>query len=344
MSTLKYVIKRVLLMLLTAFIILSMCFVLIKLLPFTIEAKNADEYKYWEEYWTARGYIIGKQPSMNLIMDQYVEYIKDIVTRWDWGVCYRVDTANTPVTQTLFSRIAPTVILNVYSLLFSVPVGILLGIYAALKKNKWQDDVISTGVMIFVSVPSYVYAFLLQLIFYAKLKWLNTPTVLSFREVTEKLGVEAGSMSELSMWFSWPMFVSMILPILSLSFGVIAGLARYTRAELTEVLTSDFMLLARAKGLTKRQATWRHAMPNAMVPILPMIIGEFASVLSGSFIIESIFRVPGVGALYINSINQYDYNLFLFLSMFYTVIGLGAGIIIDLSYGFIDPRIRMGEK
>ena len=104
------------------------------------------------------------------------------------------------------------------------------------------------------------------------------------------------------------------------------------------------MLLARAKGLTKRQATWRHAMPNAMVPILPMIIGEFASILSGSFIIESIFRVPGVGALYISSINQYDYNLFLFLSMFYTVIGLTAGIVIDLSYGFIDPRIRMGEK
>jgi len=110
------------------------------------------------------------------------------------------------------------------------------------------------------------------------------------------------------------------------------------------VLTSDFMLLARAKGLTKRQATVRHAMRNAMVPILPMIIGEFASVLSGSLIIEQIFGVPGVGALYLSSINLLDYDVFLFVGMFYTLIGLSASILIDLSYGFIDPRIRMGAK
>ena len=145
-------------------------------------------------------------------------------------------------------------------------------------------------------------------------------------------------------WFSWDMFVSVLAPVLSLSFGTIAGFARYTRAELTEVLTSDFMLLARTKGLTRGQATIRHALRNAMVPIFPMIIGEFVGIIGGSLIIEQIFGVPGVGRLYLNSITTLDYDYFMFLSMFYTAIGLVAGILVDLSYGFIDPRIRMGAK
>ena len=136
----------------------------------------------------------------------------------------------------------------------------------------------------------------------------------------------------------------MIPAILALSFGTIAGLTRYTRAELSEVLTSDYMLLARTKGLSRRQATIRHAMRNAMVPIFPMILGEFISIMSGSLIIENIFNIAGIGGLYIDSINLLDYNFFMALSAFYTAIGLVAGIIIDLSYGFIDPRIRMGAK
>ena len=138
------------------------------------------------------------------------------------------------------------------------------------------------------------------------------------------------------------MFVSMILPILSMSFGSIAGYARYTRAELTEVLTSDFMLLARTKGLSRAQATVRHAFRNSLVPIFPMLLGEILGLLSGSMIIEKIFAVPGVGALYLTSILMRDYDLFQFLSMFYISIGLVGGLIVDISYGIVDPRIRMG--
>lgn len=136
----------------------------------------------------------------------------------------------------------------------------------------------------------------------------------------------------------------MLPAVLSLCLGSIAGYARYTRAELTEVLTSEFMLLARTKGLTRGQATFRHALRNAMVPIFPMILGEFVSVLSGSLIIESMFSIPGVGRLYLDSILYQDYDFFMLLSGFYTLVGLAAGIIVDISYGFIDPRIRMGAK
>lgn len=140
------------------------------------------------------------------------------------------------------------------------------------------------------------------------------------------------------------MFKSMIPAIVSLSFGEIAGLCRFTRAELTETLTSDYMLLARTKGLTKGQATVRHALKNAMVPILPMIISSFIGILGGSMIIEQIFAIPGVGELYIKSIQQLDYDVFMLDSIFYTFVGLLAGIVVDISYGFIDPRIRMGER
>ena len=129
-----------------------------------------------------------------------------------------------------------------------------------------------------------------------------------------------------------------------MSFGSIASYSRGVRAELSEVLTSDFMLLARTKGLTRAQATLRHAMRNSMVPIFPMILGEFVLVLSGSLIIEKIFGIPGVGALYVSSITARDYNVFMLETAFYTLIGLTANIVVDISYGIIDPRIRMGER
>ena len=104
------------------------------------------------------------------------------------------------------------------------------------------------------------------------------------------------------------------------------------------------MLLARTKGLTRAQATSRHALKNAMVPILPSILSELINLLGGSIIIEQIFAIPGVGQLYIKSINLLDYDVFMIDCIFYTFVGLLAGIVTDLSYGFIDPRIRMGEK
>lgn len=263
------------------------------------------------------------------LLIQYGIYLKNIVTSWDFGTSWNV-SFRTPAWEVLTSRLLPTVLVNLYSLLFSIPLGIGFGIYAAIRKNKWQDHVISTMVMVFVSVPSYVYAFLVQYFLY--LKWNLFPlTVYSLADA-------GGS------WFTGKMFYSMIPAILALSFAEIARLCRFTRAELTETLTSDYMLLARTKGLTRTQATTRHALKNAMVPILPMIISSFIGILGGSMIIEEIFSIPGVGQLYIKSINLLDYDVFMMDTVFYTFVGLLAGIVVDISYGFIDPRIRMGEK
>lgn len=321
----KYVIKRLLLAALTLFVILSLCFILIKLLPLPPVNGTAETVAIIEARREAMGYY---KP----IIEQFFLFWGRIFTSFDWGIgetMYQTQDVMSIIGQ----RLPATIGVNVYSLVFSVPIGLLLGIFAAVKKNKWQDHIISVGVMIFISVPSFIVGFLVQYIFCYKLQWFD----LSVNRIDYSLNIW-------SQIFSPSMFVSMIPAIMSLSFGSIAGFTRYTRAELSEVLTNDYMLLARTKGLTRRQATVRHALRNAMVVIFPMILGNFITVLSGSLIIEGLFSIPGIGSLYITSITSLDYNFFMTISAFYTAVGLVAGIIIDLSYGFIDPRIRMGVK
>jgi oligopeptide transport system permease protein len=317
----KYVVKRVLLLFFTLFVIMTICFMLIRVLPRELPLEK-NLQAVIQQRWEALGY---NKP----LLVQYAIYLKNIVTAWDFGTSWYIDF-RTPAWDVLTGRLLPTVLVNLYSLVFSIPLGLGLGIYAAVKKNKWQDSVISTMIMVFVSVPSYVYAFLVQYFLY--FKWGLLPlAVLSLADA-------GGS------WFTWKMFRSMIPAVLALSFSEIAGLCRFTRAELTETLTSDYMLLARAKGLTRAQATTRHAFKTAMVPILPMLISSFIGILGGSMIIEQIFSIPGVGQLYIKSINLFDYDVFMMDCIFYTFVSLLAGIVVDISYGFIDPRIRMGEK
>lgn len=322
MYMLKYICKRIGLMIMTFLIIFITCFVLIKLLPvdFSIASPGQDPDKA-KAIWEARGY---DRP----ILEQLFNYFKRVITDWDFGIALNMKNVeyNSPVWDEFVKKLPPTILINIYSSLLAVPVGIALGIYAALRKNKWQDHFISTIVMVFISVPGFVVALFFLYLICFKLDLLP-------------MRMDAGY-----DYFSWSMFKSMLPAVLCMSFGSIAGYARFTRAELTEVLTSEFMLLARTKGLTKRQATTRHALRNAMVPIFPSIVGEFISVLSGSLILEKIFAIPGVGGLYLAAINAPDYDFFMLLSGFYLLIGLAAGLVIDLSYGVIDPRIRMGAK
>ena len=316
----KYIAKRLLLLVFTFFIIITICFVLVKLLPNTPEPQPGKDY----EIIMRRREMLGYDKP---IMEQYMLFWK-YAFKGNFGVS-EVLYLGQDVWDVFANKIPYTVALNLWATLISIPIGIGLGIFAALKKNKWQDHVISTGVMIFVSVPSFIYAFLVQYILYYRLGWT---------------GAVADALD--GAW-SWTFFKSIIPAILSMCFGTVAGFTRYTRAELTEVLTNEFMLLARTKGLTRAQATVRHALRNAMVPIFPMILGEFVSLMGGSLIIENIFTIPGTGALYINAIQATptpDYNFFMLLSAFYILIGLVFGIVVDISYSIIDPRIRMGAK
>ena len=320
----RYIAKRIFFLLVTFLIIISICFVLIRLLPDEPPEQFGKDMQLVLQSRYRQG-LVDKDGNPIPLLVQYGKFLKNTLLGLNWGISEKLYLGQ-DCFAIFLDKLPNTVLVNAYASLFAIPLGLALGIYAALKKNRWQDHAISTGVMVLVSVPSYVYAFLIQYF-------------LCFRLKLFPLVMEAGS-----DYWSLSMLRSMVPPVLSLSLSSIAGYARFTRAELTEVLTGEYLLLARAKGLTRRQTTLCHALRNAMVPIFPSIISEVIAVLSGSLIIESIFVVPGVGSLYVNAITALDYNFFLLLSAFYTIIGLTAGILVDLSYGFIDPRIRIGSK
>ena len=331
----KYVTKRLGLMLFTFIIIFTMCFVLIKLLPIPTSALPGQDPEIVMKTLEGRGWITNIREGENGVWEydrvpiliQYGTYLKRIITQGDFGLVTTYgEYLHMDIWEVFVDHLPPTILINIYSSLIGVPIGLGLGILAALKKNKWQDQLINIFIILLISVPSIVLALMIQYVFCFKLGWFPL------------------TMSTSNEYFTWEVFRSMLPAVFALCLGSIAGYARYTRAELSEVLTGEFMLLARTKGLTKRQAIYRHAMRNSMVVIFPSILSEFISVLSGSLIIEKMFGINGVGGLYLNSITFQDYDFFMLLSGFYTLVHLTAGIVIDISYGFIDPRIRMGAK
>ena len=331
----KYVTKRLGLMLLTFTIIITMCFVMIKLLPIHVTVGPQGDAYLAHKILEGRGWITNIKEGANgiytydrvPILVQLGNYIKRIITDGDFGIAYRhVEYYNKPVWDIFVSKLPPTMLINIYSTFLGVPIGLGLGIFAALKKNKWQDQVINVFIILLISIPSIILAIAIQYFICFKLGWFPL------------------TMANENDYFTWPVFKSMLPAVFALSLGSIAGYARYARAELSEVLTGEFMLLARTKGLTRGQAIKRHAMRNSMVVIFPSILSEFIGVFFGSLIIEKMFKINGVGGLYLEAITFIDYDLFMLLSAFQTLIGLAAAIVIDISYGFIDPRIRMGAK
>jgi ABC-type dipeptide/oligopeptide/nickel transport system permease component len=277
-----------------------------------------DDANYWIQYF--------KEGRDKPIVVQFYIWIKNIIQTGSFGYS---QTQRMDVSTILFSKIPTTIMFQLIPYLITVPLGIFLGITAALHKNKLTDNVISIGIIFFISVPTFVIAVLAQLVFGWQLQWVDTPPFVA-------------TASEFAADF-WAGVASYVLPSLVMIFGGIAGWARSIRAELTEQLTQDYMLLARSKGLSQRQATFRHALKNALVPFAPSIFLGFLGLLSGSIILEVIFRVDGAGRIYLYAFNNRDYPLLLLDMVFYEFIGLLSSILADLSYTILDPRMRVGS-
>ena len=340
----KYVLKRIGLAFLTSFIIITITFLLMKLLPYSRPVGTIEQQRSFYQHEIFLGFVQvfdEEQPQLGELLfnykgeafyyqtpifTQYFRWIGNIVTRWDWGKS-AVISPNVDAINIIASKLPVSMSINIIATLISVPLGIVLGIIAALKKNTKTDAFISTAVMVLISIPSFVLITFLMLFFCYQAGWLPT----QWPSVTAPAGQRA---------------LGYVIPLVSLSIGSVAGYTRFTRAELCEVMSSDYLLLARTKGLTKRQAIIRHALRNAMVPIVPAILAEFLSIMGGSMILERLYGIPGIGTLFVTAMDQSnpDYNV-LFVDMaVFTTFGLLAQVLLDISYGFIDPRIRMGAK
>ena len=258
------------------------------------------------------------------IIKQYGYYLENIFFHWDWGNSAKI-RPNVPVFEILKDRIPITLEINLISLFGAIPIGMIAGILAAIKKNTIVVIyIISFMVVVFISIPSFIFATCLQYFFGFKTG--------SFPIIYDVSATGAAR------------YASMVLPILALAFDPIARVARYLRAELAETMNSEFMLLAKTKGLTYAQSTIRHGLRNSMVPLANIIIPMFANVLGGSLVVETIFSIPGMGGIMVDSINSSDHMLTVAILVFYSLISLITILIVDLSYGIIDPRVRMGGK
>jgi len=309
----KYLLKRLLAMAITLFLIVSILFFVIRLIPGAVAGEGAlPEIRIALE----KRYYLDRP-----LWDQYAIFLGNFL-RFDFGESIAL-YPRSQVLDVISGKIPLTLQLNLFSLALTLPVGMLLGVIAGLKKNTLTDNVISLLVVFFISVPSFVFASLLQYYFSFKLQLF--PILLN---------LEAD--------WSITKFHSMILPILALSFGGIATITRYLRSELFEALNSEYMLLSRAKGLSQLQSTLRHAIRNSFIPLCNVVVPMFTNLLGGSMVVENIFGIPGMGSLIAQSIGASDYYLTIATLFFYSLIGLATILLMDLSYGLVDPRVRMG--
>ena len=257
---------------------------------------------------------------------QYFQWLENVITRFDWGDSTRIQT-NIPATTILNRSFKYTIGINLIVLILQVPFGLLLGATAAIKKDKWFDNVASIIIMVFISLPSFVVIMLLMKWFGSDLGWLPYQWASSSAPFKQQL-------------------LSYVIPVTSLSLGGIAGLTRVVRAELSEGLSQDFVLLARTKGLSKKQSIYRHALRLSLTPILPGLMFSFVGLLGGAGITETVYGIPGAGWVFIQATikGTPDYNVIMYDTAFFGFIGLFTSILIDISYGLVDPRIKMGAK
>jgi ABC-type dipeptide/oligopeptide/nickel transport system permease component len=246
------------------------------------------------------------------VWKQYVKYISDVVLRFDFGPTYR--SRGRSVNDIFADHLPVSAQLGLVALLLALCIGVSLGIVSALKQNTiW--DYMAMGLAIFgISVPSIVLGPLLILVFAIALKWLPV----------------AG----------WGTPAQMVLPALALGLNQSAVIARLTRASMLQVVREDYIRTARAKGLIERTIMVRHALKNAFIPVATILGPMFAFLVTGTFIVEQIFAIPGMGRYFVTSITNRDYPVVMGTILLYAMILVLANLAVDISYAFLDPRIR----
>ncbi|HEX5368225.1 MAG TPA: ABC transporter permease [Dehalococcoidia bacterium] len=253
---------------------------------------------------------------------QYVTFAGNAL-QGDLGISYQ--RQDKPVTQIILSGFRVTAVLGTLSLALAALMGVTLGVVSALNRNRFQDYAGVLFATVGSAVPGFIMGIFLIFLFGVKLHWLPT-----FGWDVHS-GIVAG-------WL--PRWQQLVLPVFTLSLLPAAYLARVTRASLLDVLQQDYMRTARAKGLSNTAVLWRHAMRNAAIPIITVLGPITATLITGSFIIEQLFSVPGSGRLLVQSITERDYGMIMGTTLFYATIVVLANLAVDITYAFVDPRIR----
>ncbi|MBM6716307.1 ABC transporter permease [Gemmiger formicilis] len=307
----KYILKRILTSLFTLLAILLVLFILMKLMP----GSPFNDEKLTDDM---RAALYAKYGLDQPVIVQFFKYVGGML-RGDLGVSYNI-SKNTPISQLIQTRLPISIQIGGMAVLLGAVVGLVLGIIAALKRDTIWDTLATIISVIGVSVPSYVFALGLSYAFGFRLQWF--PMLFTVNDITG----------------------SSVLPSISLSMFTMASIARFTRSEMLEVLDSDYMLLAESKGISGPALIFRHALRNALIPIITVLAPLIVDLMTGSLVVEKIFAIPGVGSLLVNAIQSNDYNVVISLSFIYSAMYIGIMLVVDILYGVIDPRIRLSKE
>lgn len=310
---LKFIGKRLAYALLTLFLIATATFFLVAGAPGDpIAAKVGQMPEQAQEI------INAKYGFDRPVVERYFMYMKNLITTGDFGesIIYTGKSANDIIRDnTLISAK-----IGLIAILFQVTIGVLLGLVAALNRGKPVDHVIRIMVVLAICVPSFVFAALLQ--YFLAFKWKLVPV------------------------FGWGELKHYILPVAAYAIGGIASYCKYTRNSTLSVISEDYIITAKAKGCTKNRVVRKHILRNSMIPIVTMIGPAVAGIFAGSFIIEKMFAIPGLGSYYVKAVSDNDYTMVIGLTIFFAMLYVAALIIVDVLYGIVDPRIRVtkGKK
>jgi len=304
----KFMARRFISVLLVLWVIATVTFIFMHLIPggpFTREKKlPAAIMRNIEE----RYHLNDPLPK------QYADYFHDLL-RGDLGPSYAYEGRT--VNQIIAEGFPVSATLGLIAVSLALFVGIPAGIISSLYRNKWQDNLAMLSATIFVSVPNFILASLLMLVFALKLRWFPA-----------------------AMWGEPSQAV---LPAIALTGFPTAFISRLTRSSMVEVMEQDYIRTARAKGLSRTAVVVKHALKNSLIPVVTYLGPLLAGIMTGSFVVENIFAIPGLGRYYVNSIYNRDYTVILGVTIFYSALLVLLNFFVDLTYAWIDPRIRFTD-
>lgn len=301
----KYILKRLAILLVTLWVVITLSFFLMQVMPGT----PYNNPRLTDEMIA----LMNKQYGLDKpVWQQYLKYLFDII-QGDFGTSYQ--SINQPVARMLSQRLGVSIQLGLQALVIGIGSGLIVGAISARNKNNKIDGFLSVVSTLGISVPSFIIGLLL--LDYLGFKWQLLP---------------------LSGWGS---FAQSILPTLGLAIPIFAQVTRFFRSEMIETLNSDYIQLARAKGLTVRQVTAKHAYRNSMIPVLTLVGPLAAGILTGSALMERIFSIPGIGQLFVTAIPTKDYPVIMGTTIVYSVMLMVAILATDIIISIVDPRVRL---
>jgi len=305
----KYLAKRIFYLILTLFIVITLTFFLMKLLPGTPLTNQAKLSK-------SQIALIYEQYGLNKpVWQQYLLYLAGAV-RGNFGTSFQF--SDQPVSYLLSSRIGPSLQIGLQAMILGVIVGIIVGAFGAMRQNSWVDTTATVVSILGISIPSFVLAVLLQYYLGLKLGWFPIA--------------------------EWGGFIYTVLPTLALGATPLAESARFVRTEMVDVLSSDYIELAKAKGLSRTGVIYHHALRNSLIPLITIVGPLAVNIMTGSMVVENIFSIPGIGEQFVKSVLTNDYPTIMGLTIIYSFMLCVVLLFTDILYGIVDPRIRLTGK